>query len=222
MIGATGAVGREMVNFALQNKEISEFTLIIRKKLPAWEEKEKSDETFKSKVKFIIKEDFDDLTTCAEELRGYNGFICCLGTRRKYGEDNFIKVDYQYPLNFANLAKQLEIPFYGLLTSMGSKSSSMFLYMKTKGRVEEACTSVGIKSLVIYKPGLITDRDNDFRLGEKIGEFVPFIDKISAANLANSMLLHSIHSIKNPPSEITKKELDNKLIKSFLKQSGKL
>ena len=179
---------------ALKNNEVAEFTLIIRNKLPAWEELEKSDESFKSKIKYIIKEDFDDLSTCAEDLRGYNGFICCLGTRRKYGEDNFIKVDYQYPLNFANLAKQLDIPYYGLLTSMGAKSSSVFLYMKTKGRVEEAVTSVGIKSLVLYKPGLITDRDNDFRLGEKIGEFVPFIDKISAAKLASSMPCSALSS----------------------------
>ena len=51
---------------------------------------------------------------------------------------------------------------------------------------------------------------------------MPFIDKIKAADLANSMLQHSIHSIKSPPAEITKSELDNKKIKSFLKQNGKL
>ena len=57
-----------MVKFAVQNKEVSEFTLIIRKKLPAWEELEKSDEEFKNKIKYIIKEDFDDLSTCAQDL----------------------------------------------------------------------------------------------------------------------------------------------------------
>ena len=57
-----------MVKFAVQNKEVSEFTLIIRKKLSAWEELEKSDEEFKNKIKYIIKEDFDDLSTCAQDL----------------------------------------------------------------------------------------------------------------------------------------------------------
>ena len=85
----------------------------------------------------------------------------------------------------------------------------MFLYMKTKGEVEEAVTQVGLKNLVIYKPGLITERDNDFRFGEKFAEFIPFIDKISSPELAKTMLDHAIFCLKNPPDSDEKIELDN-------------
>ena len=68
---------------------------------------------------------------------GYDVFVCTLGSRRKHGVDTFIKVDRDYPINFAVLAKDLNIPYYGLCTSEMANPDSMFLYMKTKGEAEE-------------------------------------------------------------------------------------
>ena len=113
-------------------------------------------------------------------------------------------MDYQYCLNFANLAKKLETPYFGILTSSGANSKSPFFYMKTKGEVEEAIAAVDLKSLHIYQPGLITNRDNDFRFGEWIGKFVPFMPKISGDNLGKVILLHSINNAKNEASAISK------------------
>ena len=59
----------------------------------------------------------------------------------------------------------------------------MFFYMKTKGEAEDDVAAVGLKSLHIYQPGLLTNRDNDFRFGEWLGSWVPFISKISGADL---------------------------------------
>ena len=137
IIGATGAIGKEIVTHALANPSISEISLLIRKKLPEWENQEK--------LKFLESEDFSDLTKWQQDLEGYDAFICTLGSRVGTGEDNFVKVDYTYPLNFANLAKTLSVPYYGLLTSGGAKSNSMLLYMRTKGRVEEDMAKIGLK-----------------------------------------------------------------------------
>ena len=81
---------------------------------------------------------------------------------------------------------------------MGANKNSIFLYMKTKGEVEEAVTAIGLKNLIIMKPGLITDRDNDFRFGEALGSWVPFINKISGIDLAKSIFYHSLEQVKNP------------------------
>ena len=54
IIGATGAIGKEIVTHALANPSISEISLLIRKKLPEWENQEK--------LKFLESEDFSDLT----------------------------------------------------------------------------------------------------------------------------------------------------------------
>ena len=59
IIGATGAVGREIINWASKDSQITEMTLIIRKKLPGWE-------TLDAKFKFVERESFDDLSDLAE------------------------------------------------------------------------------------------------------------------------------------------------------------
>ena len=56
--------------------------------------------------------------------------------------------------------------------------------MKTKGQVEEAIRDMHLQNLVIYKPGLITERENDFRFGEKFAGYIPCISKINSAQLA--------------------------------------
>ena len=66
--------------------------------------------------------------------------------------------------------------------------------MKTKGEVERDIVKVGIPHLAIYKPGLLLNRDNDNRIGEKIGSFVPFIPKIESADVGLCMLDKAIKS----------------------------
>ena len=105
--------------------------LLVRRRLPEWK-----DEDFKCKLKVIERENFDNLDDVVEHFQGYDAFLCTLGSRVKTGEANFVKVDFQYPLNFAQLALDCGVKYYGLLSSMGSSPNSWFLYMKTKGRIE--------------------------------------------------------------------------------------
>jgi oxidoreductase len=115
-------------------------------------------------------EKFDDLTGL-EELKGYDSFLCCLGSRVKNGAEIFIKVDKTYPENFAKLAKQLEVPYFGLLSSTGASAGSWFLYMRTKGEAENSLKEIGVKNLAIFRPGLLRNRDGDVRYIEKIVQF---------------------------------------------------
>ena len=46
--------------------------------------------------------------------------------------------------------------------------------------------------MIIYKPGLIIGRDNDFRLGEKIASYIPGISKINASELALAIFKHAL------------------------------
>ena len=48
----------------------------------------------------------------------------------------------------------------------------MFLYLKTKGQVEEACAALKFDKLTIYQPGLLLcDRQED-RTGERIAQCI--------------------------------------------------
>ena len=54
IIGASGAIGREIVDFARNNPQIGELILLVRRVLDEWKQEE-----FQPKLTFIIKENFD-------------------------------------------------------------------------------------------------------------------------------------------------------------------
>ena len=148
-------------------------------------------------------ETFDDLQSLKEELAGYHAFICTLGTRTKVGEAEFTKVDLTYPLEFAKLGRELGVPHYLLLTSMGANFKSLFLYMRVKGQVEEAIKQLRFPKLSIYRPGLLLNREHDHRIGEKIASYIPFISKIEAADVGRVMLEHAVGDSPLAPTENT-------------------
>ena len=162
---------------------------MVRKPIEEW-----SDATqWKCKLTILIKPDFDSFDDVKDSLKDIDAFICCLGTRTKTGEANFVKVDYQYPLNFAEFAKANNVKHYSLLTSGGADANSSFLYMRVKGQVEEAVAKVGVPSLAIYNPGLIKGRKgNDTRVGETVLGWIPFIPSIQSADLGLAILTNAI------------------------------
>ena len=86
---------------------------------------------------------------------------------------------------------------FGLLTAQGADPTSWFFYMKTKGEVERDVRALGLQQLTIYQPGLIENRRNDYRVGESILSYVPFIKKIEARQLGESILLHAVQILTN-------------------------
>ena len=54
MIGATGAVGKEIIRHALSDRRISQITVIVRKPLPEWAE-------HTDKILVIEKQTLDDI-----------------------------------------------------------------------------------------------------------------------------------------------------------------
>jgi len=93
---------------------------------------------------------------------------------------------------FAKLGKELGIRYYGLLSASGAKANSMFLYMRVKGRVENAVRELEIPYFVALRPGLLLNRDNDKRLGEKILSWIPLITRIQSSQLGKVMLDHAV------------------------------
>ncbi len=100
IIGATGAIGKELVKYAKSHDSIGELALVVRRPLEEWKA-----EDFKCTLKILQLPNFDDLSSLAGELENYDLFMCTLGSRTKMGEEEFRRVDYTYPLEFAKLGK---------------------------------------------------------------------------------------------------------------------
>jgi hypothetical protein len=67
------------------------------------------------------------------------------------------------------------------------------MYFQVKGKADQYCLSKNIPYISIFSPGVILDRDNDSRFGEKVFKFVPFIDKIKSHDLAMKMYIENIN-----------------------------
>ena len=50
-------------------------------------------------------------------------------------QEAFYRIDHDYPMKCVEIAKECGVKHMSLLTSIGAKASSWFLYTRTKGQV---------------------------------------------------------------------------------------
>lgn len=62
--------------------------------------------------------------------------FCCMGTTIKTAssQEAFKKVDFTYPIEFAKLAKENNVPVFCLQSSLGADAKSNNFYLKTKAK----------------------------------------------------------------------------------------
>jgi uncharacterized protein YbjT (DUF2867 family) len=162
LLGATGLVGRELLSLLLQSNVYSQVTIFVRNKMLIQHEKLRQ-----------IEINFDELHKYEDEFN-VDDVFCCLGTTMKKAKTkaNFLKVDYEYPLAAAKLAEKKRVRNFLTITAIGADLHSPFFYNKVKGQTEEDICSLYIRSTHFFRPSLLVGQRNEFRLGEKIGEYV--------------------------------------------------
>lgn len=157
LVGATGLVGRNVLDLALADPRIYGVVAPVRRRLP-------------EHPKLIAPVvNFEHLPEDAAWWR-VDAVICTLGTTIKTAgsQEAFRRVDHDYPLAVARLARQHGTPTFVLNSAMGADVSSRFFYNRVKGEVERDLATVGFQSLTFVRPGLIGGKRDEFRLGEKL------------------------------------------------------
>jgi len=188
LVGATGLVGHHVLQQALNDPGISSIVVLTRS---AIEEHPKLD---------VIHVDFDNLPQSAAWWN-VDAVICTLGTtmRNAKTKTKFRRVDYDYPLAIATIARQHGASSFVLNSSMGANVSSRFFYNQVKGEIEAAITQLNYPSLTIVRPGLIEGKRDEKRLGEQlmlnfIKVFAGLIPKSMQANPARNIAHHMIEA----------------------------
>ncbi|MEK3978848.1 NAD-dependent epimerase/dehydratase family protein [Psychrobacillus sp. FSL K6-2836] len=197
VVGATGFTGQFLVKQLCESEEYAAVSVIVRR-----------DFSYKHAKLDIRVKDFDKLGE--NDLDIADDLFCCLGTTMKKAKSkkNFERVDLEYPLRIASLAKKRGIPNFHVISAVGSNKKSLFFYSQVKGRMEEGLIEMELPHLFIYKPSLLTGDRGEFRLAERLSEGIfqllnPLLigplkrmRSIEAEQLAFAMYYYAIHNKK--------------------------
>ncbi|WP_159470567.1 NAD-dependent epimerase/dehydratase family protein [Dyadobacter sp. 3J3] len=159
VIGATGLVGKQVLNYLLASPIYNQIKVLTRRSSGIQHEK--------------LDEIFFDFDKPDASLVKADDIFCCLGTtiKKAGSEEAFKKVDFQYPLQIGRLGKLNGASKYLIVSSMGADSKSFIFYNRVKGEIEKELTDLHYDALHILRPSLLLgDRGGESRFGEKIGE----------------------------------------------------
>lgn len=114
--------------------------------------------------------DWDKLEQYKEQFEGVHAVFCCLGTtiKKAGSQAQFERVDLDYPLKAATIAKDNGVKQFLSVSSMGANAKSRNFYSRVKGRTEEGLIAIGFQGLHLFRPSLLLGQRDEFRLGEQI------------------------------------------------------
>lgn len=157
VIGGTGATGKELVRQLLEDPRFDTVTALVRR--PYFSPHPKLTE---------IVGDFEKLGDYRDRIQGDVAFST-LGTTLKDAGSKYAqwRVDHDYQLEFAALAKANGVESFVLMSAFGANADAAFFYNKMKGTLEQNIRKLEFSQLVILHPGGI-ERPDSTRTGEKI------------------------------------------------------
>ena len=185
LLGATGAVGREVLAQALADPRVAQVTAPTRRPLAAHEKL------------FNPVTDFAQLDAVAPWWQA-DAVVCALGTTIKVAgsQPAFAAVDRDLVVETARLARQAGATRMALNTALGTSRKGNF-YLRTKAEAEDGVRALGYPSLTIVRPSLIAAERAMVRPGEVAGLWVsrmlgPLIPRryrpVAAARIARALL----------------------------------
>lgn len=161
ILGASGAVGKELLAQILADDDFKEVVAFSRRDLGLEHDKLK-----------VHKVNFDSPDSWADLIKADVAFIS-FGTTLKQAKSQkeMRKVDLEYTLNFAKAAKQNNIPKLILLSSLGANIKSKNFYLSLKAEIENEIKKLNFQLLGILRPSLLL-RPNSDRFKENIAKII--------------------------------------------------
>jgi len=156
LAGATGLVGQQVLNLALDDSRVDRLVTPTRRPLTTSDPKQ---------VAPVVR--FEDLPADADWWQA-DAVICTLGTtiKKAGSQQKFREVDHDYPLAVARLARRRGIPTFVLVSAKGADPHARFFYSRVKGELEADLAALNFPSLTLVRPALIGGDRREQRLGE--------------------------------------------------------
>lgn len=173
VIGATGAVGKDLVEQLLKDESVERVDVFVRREVKVPSSK---------LVPHIV--DFDHPEAWSDLLVGDVLFSCLGTTIKAAGSQNAQwKVDYTYQYEAAKAARENGVGKLVLVSSVGADPKSRIFYSRMKGRLDEDVQKLGFATCFILRPPSLIRKGSD-RFGEKAG--VAILKALNAIGLMRS------------------------------------
>lgn len=195
IIGATGLVGKSLVQQLVNEPSCKRISVVVRKHQPEFEQW--------PKVKQLVFEDF--LMLNDQDVSGHTHAFSCLGTTLKQAgsKDAFYNVDYTINAHFAELVQQTDA-HYLLISAMGANAESWFFYNQVKGELEDYIQTLTLERISLIRPSLLIGERGHQRLLEdaaqklygKFSHLVPDSFKykpVTAEQVAHTMVYAALN-----------------------------
>jgi len=160
MIGATGAVGTEVVKALVRMDAVARITLLGRRKF----EGIVSDKIDQHVVDVMDPESY------AIHLGGHDVAICTMGVGEptKAPRAEFTKIDHDAPMAFGLACKAAGVQHFELLSSVGANPKSRSFFLRTKGDLNAGLASLGFARLSLFQPSMILTPANRYGVSQAL------------------------------------------------------
>lgn len=159
IIGATGAVGKEILKEILSGEYYERIYVLGRNSISRLPEDGKL-------TKIVI--DFENMRFDTSILDNADVFAS-LGTTIKIAgsKENQRKIDVDYTVNFAKLCEG-KVRSFNVVSAIGANSKSKNFYNSLKGELEDKLKEMNLGILRIFQPSLLISKRADERFLEEL------------------------------------------------------
>lgn len=159
IIGATGAVGKEILKEILADDFYNKVYILGRHSIDKLADEERL-------TKIIV--DFENLNFDTSILKDADVFAS-LGTTIKIAKtkENQRKIDVDYTVDFAKLCED-RVKSFNVVSAIGANSKSKNFYNSLKGELEDKLKALNLGVLRIFQPSLLISKRDDKRFLEEI------------------------------------------------------
>ena len=159
IIGATGAVGKEILKEILGTEYYERIYVLGRNSISRLPEDDRL-------TKIVI--DFENMRFDTSILDDADVFAA-LGTTIKIAgsKENQRKIDVDYTVNFAKLCEG-KVRSFNVVSAIGANSKSKNFYNSLKGELEDKLKEMNLGTLRIFQPSLLISKREDKRFLEEL------------------------------------------------------